>query len=122
MGLPSIKRKDTTLSDFTGAIGISGPRRGAVYFTAPRALLNDFAVHILGGPVTDDETLYDLVGEMTNTIAGNVQKAFGPEFMISVPMILKGSLTDIDLKMSQNVFLVPIQWRNHQCHLAIGLE
>ncbi|MBI3394808.1 MAG: chemotaxis protein CheX [Spirochaetia bacterium] len=122
MGLPSIKRKDSPLSDFTGAIGISGARRGAVYFTAPRALMIDFAAQILGEGSHDDESLYDLVGEMTNTIAGNVRETFGPEFMISVPMIVKGNATDIDVRLANSVFLVPIEWRTHKCYLGIGLE
>ena len=122
MGLPSIKRPDARLLDFTGAIGISGARKGAIYFTAPRALLAEFAELMLGEGVSDDESLYDLVGEMTNTIAGNVRETFGPEFMISVPIIVKGTLTDIMIKLSQPVFLVPIEWRSHRCFLAVGLE
>lgn len=122
MGVPSLKRKDQPLFDFTGAIGIAGARKGAVYFTASRALLADFAVHILGPGQYDDDMLYDLVGEMTNTIAGNVQETFGPDFQISVPMIVKGAASEIDLKMAQSVFLIPIEWRVHKCHLAVGLE
>ena len=59
---------------------------------------------------------------MTNTIAGNVRETFGSEFMISVPIIAKGQLTDIELRLSQSVFVTPIEWRGHKSYLAIGLE
>ena len=51
-------------------IGISGARKGIVYFTAPRGMLT---VLLMRMQETDssDENIKDLVGEVANTISGN---------------------------------------------------
>jgi chemotaxis protein CheX len=122
MGLPYIKETDDPLLYFTGIIGISGSRRGGVYYTAGRPLLAEFGRFILGEDKLDDEALNDLVGEMSNTIAGNMQEIFGPSFLISVPIILKGKIENISMKLKPPVFIIPIMWNHHISRLAIGLE
>ena len=124
IGVPYIKNEDSVLLDYTGAIGISGVRRGAVYLTAPGSLLRELGGIILGQSLADidDEDLNDLVGEVTNTIAGNMRRSFGSDFMISVPLILQGQVSDIKIQLKPPVFIIPIQWKGHKCYLAIGLE
>lgn len=121
MGLPYIKDSRTVTYDFTGVIGITGNRKGGVYFTAKKELLNDFGSFILEDNL-DDESLYDLIGEMVNTITGNMREYFGSSFNISVPIIMKGKIDDIVIKLKPPVFIIPIKWKNHTCHLGIGLE
>jgi chemotaxis protein CheX len=122
MGLPYIKREGDPVFDFTGVIGISGARRGGVYYTAGRELLADFGAFILGDEELDDEARSDLVGEMTNTIAGNMREIFGSSFLISVPIILKGKIDNISMRLKPPVFVIPIKWKGHTSHLAVGLE
>uniref|UniRef100_A0A7C3IDW8 Chemotaxis protein CheX n=1 Tax=Gracilinema caldarium TaxID=215591 RepID=A0A7C3IDW8_9SPIR len=122
MGLPYVKGAGSTLGDYTGLIGISGSRKGGIYFTTGRPLLEEFAYIILGEAVQDDDYLYDLVGEITNTIAGNMRETFGSTFLISIPIVLRGRVTDIDMKLKPPVFIIPITWKHHNSHLAIGLE
>jgi chemotaxis protein CheX len=122
MGLPYIKREGDPVFDFTGVIGISGARRGGVYYTAGRELLTDFGAFILGEETLDDEALNDLVGEMTNTVAGNMREIFGSSFLISVPIILKGKIDTITMRLKPPVFVIPIQWKGYTSHLAVGLE
>jgi chemotaxis protein CheX len=122
MGLPYVKGSGSTLGDYTGLISISGNRKGGIYFTTCRPLLEEFARIILGETVTDDEYLYDLVGEITNTIAGNMRETFGSTFLISIPIVLRGRVNDIDMKLKPPVFIIPISWKQHDSHLAIGLE
>ncbi|MDR1894613.1 MAG: chemotaxis protein CheX [Spirochaetales bacterium] len=122
MGLPYIK-KDTDLAfAYTGLIGISGARRGGVYYTAGKELLADFAQFILGEETLDEDALNDLVGEMTNTIAGNMREVFGATFLISVPIVLRGQIDTISMRLKPPVFIIPINWNEHTSHLAIGLE
>ena len=73
--------------DFTGVIGISGERQGCVYFTAHRDLLRQLLLHV-GEADVSDNNLCDLVGEIANTISGNARRHFGPNFMISVPVVV----------------------------------
>jgi chemotaxis protein CheX len=122
MGLPYIKREEDPVFDFTGVIGVSGARRGGVYYTAGRELLADFGAFILGEGELDDDARSDLVGEMTNTIAGNMREIFGPSFLISVPMILKGKIDDINMRLRPPVFVIPIKWKGYTSHLAVGME
>ncbi len=122
MSLPYIKDEQTGTFDFTGVIGISGYQKGGVYLTANRALLDSFGQFILGEEEMDDEGLYDLIGEMTNTITGNMREFFGSSFNISVPIIIKGNIEDIVIKLRPPVFIIPIKWKGHTCHLGIGLE
>jgi chemotaxis protein CheX len=122
MGLPYIKRENDPVFDFTGIIGISGSRRGGVYYTAGRELLAEFGASILGDEELDDEALSDLAGEMTNTIAGNMREIFGPSFLISVPIILKGKIDNISMRLKPPVFVIPIKWKEYTSHLAVGLE
>jgi len=122
MGIPYVKDAATETMEFTAVIGISGSRRGGIYYTANRPLLEQIATHILGEGEYDDATVYDLVGEMTNVIAGNLRESFGSTFLISVPIIMKGKLEDITVRLKPPVFIIPIEWDGHRSHLAIGLE
>ena len=122
MGVPFIKENNTEVFDYVAVIGISGSRKGGVYFTANRPLLEEIARHILGETGLDDATLYDLIGEMTNTISGNMRELFGSTFLISVPIILKGSIDEVVLRLKPPVYVIPIEWNGHKSHLAIGLE
>ena len=54
MGMPFIKDENTEVFDYTGIIGISGGRKGAIYFTASKCLLNMFGKYIL-----EDEEFLD---------------------------------------------------------------
>ncbi len=122
MGVPYVKVSTTEIYDYTAIIGISGMRKGGIYFTANRQLIEGIGAHILGDEVFDDDAVYDLVGEMTNVIAGNLRESFGSTFLISVPIVMKGRIEDIQLKLKPPVFIIPIEWDGHRSHLAIGLE
>jgi chemotaxis protein CheX len=122
MGMPYMKDDRTAALGYTGVIGISGSRRGGIYFTTGEELLSAFGAFILGEAPTDNDSLYDLVGEMTNTVAGNLREIFGSAFNISVPIVLKGKIDEIVIMLKPPVFIIPIEWRGHACHLAVGLE
>ncbi len=122
MGLPYVKGRECAMGDYTGLIGISGSRKGGVYFTTCRPLLAELAKLLLGEELADDEYLFDLVGEITNTIAGNMRETFGSAFLISVPIVLRGRIEGIDMKLKPPVFIIPIRWKQYDSHLAVGLE
>ena len=60
--------------EYTGVIGISGSRKGIVYFTAPRGMLTVLLMRMQETD-TSDENIKDLVGEVANTISGNARRA-----------------------------------------------
>jgi chemotaxis protein CheX len=107
--------------DITGIIGISGPHRGCVYFTAPRIMLKHLLLSI-GETETSNEYLLDLVGEVANTISGNARSTFGHEFMISVPAMIEGAPDQIHLPKNLRSYVIPIYWKSYHAAVVICLE
>lgn len=110
-----------SLSDFTGVIGISGVRKGSVFFSAPKSML----VHLmtaLGVLTTQPDKLMDLVGEVSNTIAGNARREFGEQFLLSVPVVIQGKCEDVKISNVAQIYVIPINWRHEKANLIINLE
>lgn len=111
---------EPVVSDFTGVIAISGGRRGSIYFTAPTAMLS----HILlkqGEQDRSPELMADIVGEVANTISGNARRAFGQEFLISVPSVYQGPVVRQKLALGERAFVVPISWKQYKAALVVSL-
>ena len=106
--------------DFTGVIGISGERQGCVYFTAHRELLRQLLLHV-GESDVSDNNLSDLVGEVANTISGNARRHFGPNFMISVPVVVAGNARAIQVPRSVKAYILPLRWHKLEAALVVSL-
>jgi chemotaxis protein CheX len=106
--------------EYTGVIGISGARKGIVYFTAPRGMLT---VLLMRMQETDssDENIRDLVGEVANTISGNARRDFGKNFVISVPTVIAHDPDKITAPHARS-YVIPINWRTHSAKLVVCLE
>ena len=122
MGVPYVKRERAPLLEYTGIIGISGARRGGLYLTSSAGLLAELSSLVSGVQVDDEEGLADAAGEVANMIAGNARRDFGSDFMISVPIVVKGAPEDILLRLRPPVFIIPVTWRTHYAYLAVGIE
>jgi len=116
-----ISHNESLIYDFTGIIGISGNRRGNVYFTAPRPMLK-FLLMVQGEPEITDENCSDMVGEIANTLSGNARRDLGKDFMISVPVVLQGKPEQLLLAKGNRSFVIPIQWRQYTAALVVSLE
>ncbi len=106
-----VPHKGAPMMDYTGVIDINGSRTGCIYFTAPSALLR----HVLvkhGRTDISNEIMADVVGEVANTISGNARRAFGHDFLISVPRVFAGTSPAGALALSDRAFIVPIAWRH----------
>ncbi|MCH9673198.1 MAG: chemotaxis protein CheX [Gammaproteobacteria bacterium] len=108
-------------NEYTGIIGVSGRRKGSVFFTAPKKLLKELLVQ-LGESDDSHEYMCDLVGEVANTISGNARKEFGKEFMISVPVVIVGDLERIANPEHLRSFVIPLRWNEIDAFLVICLE
>lgn len=106
--------------DYTGVIGISGNRQGCVYFTAPAELLRGV---LSQGGETDlsPRNLADLAGEIGNTISGNARRQFGNEFLISVPLVVKGRDQAISLPKGVKAYIIPFCWQNCDASLVVSV-
>lgn len=107
--------------DFTGVIGISGERQGCVYFTANRDLLKQLLLHV-GELDVSDSNLRDLVGEAANTISGNARQYFGPNFMISVPIVISGDANLIQVPRNVKAYILPLRWHKLEAVLVVSLQ
>ena len=108
------------LSDYTGVIQVSGRRTGMVAFTAPKSMLS---VMLMRMQETDmsHENLCDLVGEIANTLSGNVRRDFGHQFQISVPAVLSGRSSQLEYPAATRPIVIPIDWRNYHARLIVCL-
>ena len=114
-------KSETAARGYTGIIGVSGERRGNVYFTAPQVLVK-LLLMSLGETETSHENMCDLVGEVANTISGNARKAFGKQFMISTPVVVSGESEAIMTPQRIRSYVVPIAWKGYEAGLVISLE
>ena len=96
VGSPFLVTQGTPeVHDYTGVITVTGRRNGIVYFSAPRGMLTVLLMKMNESNVTH-ENLCDLVGEVANTISGNVRRDFGKDFAISAPTVVTGGGGAID--------------------------
>ena len=107
--------------DFTGVIAVSGRRSGLVYFSAPRGMLTVLLMKMNESNVSHDN-LCDLVGEVANTISGNVRREFGKDFAISAPSVVAGNAGPIELPAGCRPVVIPINWRSHAAKLVVCLQ
>ena len=94
---------------------------GCVYFTARRDLLNQLLLHV-GELDVSESNLSDLAGEIANTISGNARRHFGPDFMISVPVVVKGNATAIQVPRNVKAYIIPLSWHKHEAVLVVSLQ
>jgi chemotaxis protein CheX len=108
------------IHEYTGVISVSGRRQGIVYFTAPRGMLVVMLMKMQESDVGNDN-LCDLVGEVANTIAGNVRRDFGREFGISPPRVVTDG-KDVSPPAGCRPIVIPINWRSHTAKLVVCLK
>lgn len=113
--------KQITVGDYTGIIGISGERKGFVLVTASEEMLRNLVLS-LGEKTATQDLIHDVVGEVANTISGNARRSFGPGFMISVPMVLKGQPERIGVSRNTNGYVIPSRWNSFPFQLVVALK
>ncbi len=122
VGTPYLMSNDgAPSSDFLGIIDVSGARVGKVYVCATRIMLRHLLMS-LGERNVTSELVLDVVGEVANTISGNVRESFGTQFIISVPTIEEGNnamMTNPDI---EKAFSVPFRWKTYTGHLVVCLN
>ncbi|MGF1656347.1 MAG: chemotaxis protein CheX [Verrucomicrobiales bacterium] len=117
---PFLHGHEAVIRDVTGVIGISGRHRGAVYFTTGRAMVREM-LQALGVDPDDMDFAVDLVGEVTNTLAGNARREFGSKFLISVPTVIRSEQGKVSFPKNTKSFIIPFIWRHHRAHLIVCL-
>lgn len=119
---PFIKVKDHAkpFQEYSGIIQISGRISGVVCFTATKTMLETI-LNFLNQDPTNPDAVCDLVGEIANTLSGNVREKFGREFMISVPMVAVGNYVESMFSTNTRNYVIPIIWRSEKAYLLVSL-
>ena len=107
--------------EYTGVIGISGARKGVVYFTAPRGMLSVMLM-CMNETDTGEQNVRDLVGEVANTISGNARRDFGRNFVISTPTICDRNNAATAAATTGRSFVIPINWRSYSANVVVCLQ
>lgn len=106
---------------FSGVIAISGSRNGWLRYSAPKIMVRHLLLS-LGELDTGDDNVKDLLGEVANTISGNLRKVFGSEFVISVPQIISDKTIVSAASANERHYVVPVYWRQYQSTMTVCLH
>jgi chemotaxis protein CheX len=68
-----------------------------------------------------EANLLDAVGEIANTIAGNVRRHFGGGLEISVPVRLAGQAEGIKAAVRARPFVIALGWRGHEAMVVVDI-
>ena len=122
VGVPSVLKEDEDkFLSITAAIGVAGLVRGAICITAEKGFFSDLMSLTNPQVEQSDRNIIDLAGEVANTIAGNAQKAFGPDFRISVPLVITSHDNSSQIAIASPRYIIPIMWQEHKIYMIIGL-
>lgn len=110
-GEPTLEKDGTEFADVTGLIGVAGgATKGVFAISFPRTVIFDIALRMLGEEVYEiDDTVTDLVGEVTNMITGGAKVILGDgnyDFDMALPLVISGYAHQITNK-SKGAVIVP---------------
>lgn len=111
-GVPAIKTSEIARGDVTGIIGMAGEQaKGTLAITFTEKVILEVANRMLGDELTViDDTVADLVGEITNMVTGGAKKLLGEEgyrFDMAIPSVVAGKDHVIRHKSKAPIIIVP---------------
>ena len=126
-GQPAVKKDAAARGDVTGLIGMTGQQaKGslAVSFTEPVIL--DITARILGErPEKIDETVIDMVGEITNIVTGGAKKLLaerGYDFDMAIPAVVAGKSHIVDHKAKGAKIVIPFSTESGDFFVEVCFE
>ena len=121
-GIPFLTDENPEVLEYTAIINISGEKSGSIYITAMETMIDEFYTLLFGNRPHSPEEIKDMVGEIANTISGNLRQTYGNEFQISVPMIVDRKSKVTKLITKQPSFIVPFTWRIYKGFVVVCLN
>lgn len=111
-GKPQLKTGDGPMGDITGLIDLQGREtRGSLAISFSRRAILDITARMLGEQLdTIDDTVIDVVGEITNMITGNAKRIFsenGLDFELTLPSTIVGRDQSIVHSVEGNPIVLP---------------
>ncbi len=126
-GKPSLKKDATAQGDVSGIIGMSGKNvAGSMAISFPKQVVFAMVKRMLGDDITEiDETVTDLVGEVTNMVAGGAKNKLmenGYDIGMATPVIVTGEGHQIKHKANGNKIILPFKTEVGDFYVEICFE
>lgn len=121
VGVAYLAKTDFPFNDFTGIIRVSADYEGALYFSAPSAMLRHLLT-VMRETDQSEENLLDTVGEIANTISGNARKYFGENMVISTPEKIAHLPHDMTEQSRARAYVVIIKWKHYSAALIVDIS
>jgi chemotaxis protein CheX len=121
VGVAYLAKNAFPMNDYTGMIKVSADYEGALYFSAPSAMLRHLLT-VMKEPNQSDENLLDAVGEVANTISGNARKYFGENMVISIPEKIAHLPENLDHQARPYAYVIIIKWKHYSGSLIVDIS
>lgn len=123
----SVKNDQLPTGEITGVIGMSSPQtRGTLAISFSTAVALDITQRMLGEEISSvDETVIDLVGEITNMTTGAAKAILegkGYDFDLATPVVITGDNQKIAHTANGPVIVVPFTTDSGQFYVEICFE
>lgn len=111
-GKVALKNDDLPPGDVTGIIAMSSPQTlGTLAISFPKPVILDIAQRMLGEEFEEiDDTVSDLVGELTNMVTGSAKALLhekGYDFDMATPIVITGKDQKLSHKTSGPLIIIP---------------
>lgn len=126
-GRPVLKNGDIARGDVTGIIGLIGDKaRGSIAISFSEPVILDIAKRMLNeAPADIDQTVTDLVGELTNMVSGGAKKLLGDRgyvFEMALPAVIAGKNHVVDHKSTGTKIVLPFSAEAGEFFVEIRFE
>jgi chemotaxis protein CheX len=111
-GRPTLKEDAVARGDVTGLIGMTSEQaHGSLAISFTQSAILDITTRMLGDKLSDiNETVIDLVGELTNIVTGGAKRLLsekGYDFDLAVPAVVSGKGHLINHKAKGAKIIIP---------------
>ncbi len=126
-GAPKKKANEVAQGDVTGLLGMTGPQtKGSFSITFDEALALEIMSRMLGErPSKIDAEVIDMVGEITNMVAGGAKNALGEkgyDFGMASPVVVSGKDHTVTHRVDGPKLILPFKTDVGKAHIEICFE
>jgi chemotaxis protein CheX len=126
-GKPTKKKDSIARGDVSGLIGMVGPNmKGSMSITFDESLALEIMHKMLGEkPESLNEEVTDMVGEITNMVAGGAKNTLGDmgyDFGMATPVVVAGKDHTINHQVDGPRLVMPFKSDNGQASLEICFD
>lgn len=126
-GQVAIKDEDIACGEITGIIGLVGDNfKASLAVSFSRPVILEITARMLGEEITDiDDTVIDLVGEITNMVTGGAKNLLdqkGYSIGLSTPMVVTGVNHKVTHKAKGPRIVVPFTLESGEFFVEVCFE